>query len=1334
MNKKLVAHKGKLRVLMLLAVLAVVAVIVVLAYDEYEVGSIYASYDYEAYQPYAHEPMYADGYYTSGDNHVYYQEGYPYTYYVQYEPYYEVDYNNAGYMNYAPGYYYDQGYVGYAPYYIGIEPLVLMATVYNITDLVNRVGAVPANGVAHTIPLGASFTTTANSAIAITGNRNIILASAGATTQRWNQHMSGQRHFIVSGGARLEIQNVHLSREDGFGANVISGGIDVTGTNSRLEMTHADGIISNNRARMGGGVNVISNARFFMSNGRIIGNTAVRDANNIAGGEGGGVNVTGGTATVYSFFRMTGGIIGGTAPGMRNTANRGGGVSVSNGARFHMVADGASYGIIEGNFATSPATTGHSGNGGGVHIDGNNNTHTRFVFSAGTIRYNEADEGGGIVLWRYATGAMSGTARIESNIADGPRLNNDGVGGGIYISWRATFDMYDGTIYNNESIMGHGNIALHGSGNNGGGAIRIIGESVFTMHGGLIDNNRALHSLGGAFSISDSTVRIYDGTISNNRARGGGGIRTGSDSIVYMYGGVIRDNIAVYTIDPARVFAGHGGGILAGGAGTRVEINGGTIYNNRAQYGAGVRVSGTIVNMRGGTIHSNRYALLAPNTTAVSAGGGLHATGTAGIFTMTGGTIGHTDLALGNRAQSGGGVFVIDGATFNMQAGVGTAGTIVGNTSVNTVSNTGGGGVFVDQPGSSFTMSAGTIRSNIANNMAGLTQHGGGGVHVRNFATFTMTGGVIGGSAPEYANTAVRGGGVLVGTNGTFVMNTTTGIIKGNVAAGTTGGCGGGGVFVTGAQDRQDGVATFHLIDGIIGGDSTLGEGNTGPHGGGVFIHNSGDFVMSGGRISGNLAPGCGGGVCLGTRGDAVTYNTFLMTGGTIGGTGGLRNTAGVGGGVRVGSTSHFTLDGGDIYNNLSATGGGVLVLPNASLNMISGYIRDNVATGSISTHGGGGIHLLADSTFTMSGGNIERNHAHQGGGVFLSGNNSLFRLYGTDPKHITGNEADYGGGVWVHQNGFMTMQPNSSNLHITNNTAAYLGGGIFTARYQYTSPITRLYPAYAMAVAAYRNLTLVHVTFSGNQANQLHTPPSNALTAGHLPNLMGFSSTSQPANPAPAIVHPLNNYDINFSLTGVRFEFFKTGASTDTPPDSLLAGARFRVFRTTATDLPTGTSGFVTFDSSGNPLAPWQELSMAVNVSQAGPLAQAVAFYMNPGFTYQLIEYLAPVGFQPPMGQWRMWLDTSDPLDVTIQTMIISDLSMPDFVYRDTAFNDVYRFLPNWVQLQLPLTGGTGTMLFVLAGTSVVVIALMVVAVFKMKKANAAPADIVSVRKLEGL
>ena len=376
------------------------------------------------------------------------------------------------------------------------------------------------------------------------------------------------------------------------------------------------------------------------------------------------------------------------------------------------------------------------------------------------------------------------------------------------------------------------------------------------------DGMDAIYMTGGSFTLTDCKGV---GTITHASSKTGRGVYVSSGTF-NMYGGSITGN-------KAQDAKGRGGGVYVySGSGT-FNMYGGSITGNRATGdGGGVYKSGSnsSFNMYGGSITGN---------TANSYGGGVYVDG--GGFTMSGGTIGGTKTGETNTATYGGGG-VYAKANFEM-----TGGSITGNETNR------GGGVYVTGKGS-FTMSASADGQNIPSITGNNATENGGGVYVvGSSSTFKMTGGSIGGTNENDANTADRGGGVCVDC-GKFTMSASADgqnipSITGNNATEN-----GGGVYVIGSS------STFEMTGGSI-------TGNNAAYGGGVCVSKNGSFEMSGSScITNNKADSYGGGVNIN-----YASATFTMKGGSITGNNAYKSDyiSTFGGGVCVGS-GIFTVSG----------------------------------------------------------------------------------------------------------------------------------------------------------------------------------------------------------------------------------------------------------------------------------------------------------------------------------------------------------------------------------------------------------------------------------------
>lgn len=622
---------------------------------------------------------------------------------------------------------------------------------------------------------------------------------------------------------------------------------------------------------------------------------------------------------------------------------------------------------------------GGNGNyGGGLYVDGGTVT-----FRNGTIAENIASYGGGVYVDNNGTFTMEGGA-INANEAE--------RGGGVFVQ-DGSFNFHGGTIGDsnegNEATSYGGGLYVAVGGNfimaqTGDVNCQIIGNTAQRGAGVYVDNG--IFSLesglisnntatdGGAFYIDGGTVQFNSGSISENTADNGAGL--------YVVGGTVTIGDIVITDNSANV---NGGGVYVAGHG--VTMTDGSIHDNEAAgNGGGVYI----------TDPSAEFTLLGGTITANTATDGL------GVY-INGGTLNVSDngVITGHESTTakGAGVYLATG-TLNVSGG-----EISHNKTVN------GGGVYV--AGGEFTLSGtGKITANEA------TENGGG---------MYVAGGVVTVSGGEITdNKAGFGGGAAYLDGG--AMTISAGLIGRNQAQGA------GGIYVNAGSLRMTG--------GTIGG-SEANKNTARYDAGGVAIVGDGTFTMSGGEISYNTS-NRGAGVMVGgtfemsggtiksnsaTLGGGVAdLGTFTMTNGKI-----TDNTATEnGGGVyMLGTNKTYTMSGGEVSDNTAANGAGVYV--DGTFTLEGGEIKGNAATTL-----GGGVYVLAESTFEMTDGTISGNTAQSGAGVY---DNGTLTLAGgaISGNNATGATTNYGGGVYVNTDAIMNMTDGA----ISGNTATY-GGGVY--------------------------------------------------------------------------------------------------------------------------------------------------------------------------------------------------------------------------------------------------------------------------------------------------
>ena len=450
------------------------------------------------------------------------------------------------------------------------------------------------------------------------------------------------------------------------------------------------------------------------------------------------------------------------------------------------------------------------------------------------------------VRWELVGGLPNNTWNVASDPVTG-NMTLDAI-------WEDSIDLtsYSGNIveqavtYVNANAGNHTLLLTIDVPNVSAQTISPSGTSIFALQGLTSMRTIGLSSAGGSlFTVNTNTTLVLNSNITLQ----GQGIND-SALVEVGTGGTLKMNSGS-EISGNTNTATFGGGVLVNGG--TFTLDGGTISGNEATHAS---------NGRGGGVYiaSGTFDMPTSSTAVVMANSALYGGGaykaTSGTFDMSGGTIGGIPQ---NSALNGGGVY-IEGGTFTMNGG-----TIGGSTTdCNGASN--GAGIYVDSGNLSISGSA-LIRGNTATG-----SNGGGGVYFQG-TSFSMSGGIIGGTVPGNNNKGTNGGGVYL-AGGTFTMT-----------AGTIG--------------SDPGATTSHA-------NATIGSGK----GGGVFVV-GGIFNFDGGLIKGNYGYD-GGGLCISSGGTATMTGVTSIA----------QNAAEYGGGVQVTMGGAFYMPGGSITGNYADTFG----------------------------------------------------------------------------------------------------------------------------------------------------------------------------------------------------------------------------------------------------------------------------------------------------------------------------------------------------------------------------------------------------------------------------
>ncbi|MEE1367201.1 MAG: leucine-rich repeat protein [Evtepia sp.] len=251
-----------------------------------------------------------------------------------------------------------------------------------------------------------------------------------------------------------------------------------------------------------------------------------------------------------------------------------------------------------------------------------------------------------------------------------------------------------------------------------------------------------------------------------------------------------------------------------------------------------------------------------------------------------------------------------------------------------------------------FNMEGGTIRE--CSFLKEKSQYSGTVLLNGQNATMIMTGGTITENESADINSTP---GVLVYNGASFTMK--NGTISNNT------GFRGAGVLVADFNNlpyNPDTSSKFVMSDGEITGnvakDACGSEGTApNPGGGGVFIQDNAEFLMTGGTISKNKSYSMGGGVATSNK-DMNGGGKFTLNGGTI-----SENSAVFGGGVYSYSKDTVLLEKGHIEKNKAGNAGGGIYVSTDPYNI---KLNCTLITGNSASIMGGGVWSCPKGTVNL--------------------------------------------------------------------------------------------------------------------------------------------------------------------------------------------------------------------------------------------------------------------------------------------------------------------------------------------------------------------------------
>ena len=373
---------------------------------------------------------------------------------------------------------------------------------------------------------------------------------------------------------------------------------------------------------------------------------------------------------------------------------------------------------------------------GEVVLNLNGHTINRGLFTNDGVDTNDhyVNRGQVIRIYEGASLTINGSGTITGGYNQALDDENDNEDGGSWKNDAGGIYNVGNLVLNNVIVTGnkcikYTNVATNSAGTARGGGICNGAGSSFTMTGGAVTGNIAKGGGGGVYCYMPVSFSMTSVEISHNDSESKGGglrIRTDKKTTAYLTDCVIKSNRATET-DVTR--GSDGGGVYMQIGNLHMErcIIGGEDEGNKSAFaGAGFFQLGgttyakdcTIIYNSAYTEHDRMY------------GGGI-CLYTGSTYTMDGGTIENN-----SSFQDGGGIFIMDGATFNVLGYV----VIKDNFRVRTVYDE-EGEATLEQTANNVYVADGNGAIHIIgpldeNSLIHITGHGAGGIYTSGLETY----------------------------------------------------------------------------------------------------------------------------------------------------------------------------------------------------------------------------------------------------------------------------------------------------------------------------------------------------------------------------------------------------------------------------------------------------------------------------------------------------------------------------------------------------------------------------------------------------------------------